>query len=43
MNTVDRKSEGETYKKVEAEGEGSGKEGGREGHWDGGKEGVLHY
>lgn len=36
------KNEGIIYKRVEAE----GKErwgGGGEGHWDGGKEGVLHY
>ncbi len=42
MNTVDSKNEGEIYKRVEEEGKGRGEREG-EGHWDGGKEGVLHY
>lgn len=44
-NTVDRKNEGEIYKRVEAEGTDRERERGgeREGHWERGKEGVLHY
>lgn len=42
LNTVEKKNEEGIYKRVEAEGKRvKGRK--REGHWDIGGEGVLHY